>query len=275
MKTNLMKKFSLLVLSTIALSSCMDIDVNNSKTDELDQVIQESSGYEFSDAVVNNVDGLISDFNSGASKVSGMQKAVARPTVTLTTEAGVYPAEYIIDFGEWGYTDAVGRVYKGTVHKKIKDKAKSIEETWNENFTVNDHIVEFTRKVTGTAPGVLKIENWERVSFTHGINIDKISTKTGTRIRTLIGENRNKTDWRNFSYSFTGSGSGTTIHGVNYTTEITSPLIISEGYRYFVSGTIRTLTATGFRTIDFGSGVKDNLATVNKNGLISDITLTW
>jgi hypothetical protein len=294
MQTNYLKKTFIFFLGAVFLSSCLKIDEDLKKSDNFDQVLKEASTSEISNSLLHELDDLISDFNNGASKVRGMKKTIGIPdvpcvipTVTRLSPAGVYPAKYVICLDPDSAWDAYASSGKegwwklkfGDIYVTVTDKQGSFVEyksdNYSESYWGSSKKINFTRVHKSNGEGVLNISATERTEYTSGELSGKVSEKTWVKTRTLIGENRDKSDWRNFSYSFEGESYGTTINGDSYYSTITKPLIISEGYRYFVSGEVKTETEKGFKYIDYGNGVKDNLATIDYNGNVYTIQLNW
>ena len=80
--------------------------------------------------------------------------------------------------------------------------------------------------------------------------------------------------WTDDVYSITGTAQGTSSNGVNYTVNITNPLIAELSCPHLTSGTIE-IDPTGLptRTFDWGNGNCDNSATVSVNGFTFSVTL--
>jgi hypothetical protein len=77
------------------------------------------------------------------------------------------------------------------------------------------------------------------------------------------------------TYSYQGASSGVNKYNVTYKMQITKPLIAVSGYKYYTSGTAVTTTSNGVRTIDYGNGDLDSLATVTTNGVSKQVVLHW
>jgi hypothetical protein len=184
MKTNYLKKISVLLLSASVLVSCMNPDNDTTSIQNVDEVVNESMKTDVVDAISNNTDDLVENFLNPKAKVSGMKKVVAMPSVKRITEEGVYPAEYVIDFGDWGYTDAVGRVYQGIVYKTVMDKDKSEVNYYAKEFYLNKNRVVFKKTVTNDIKErkYLTIDLWEYIEYSNG----EVSEKNWNRTRTLV-----------------------------------------------------------------------------------------
>ena len=99
---------------------------------------------------------------------------------------------------------------------------------------------------------------------------------TSSRIRTWVSgyTTLGMGGWNDDQYTITGTASGTNFEGNSFTVNITSPIHIDYSCRWIAQG-IMELTPTGkaTRTLDFGNGTCDNLATVTVNGQTFTITL--
>jgi|688.fasta_scaffold03428_16 hypothetical protein len=98
-------------------------------------------------------------------------------------------------------------------------------------------------------------------------------TSTASRTREWISGSNTLTPYDDV-YSITGSASGVSRAGDNFTYTITSPLNIAIGCRWIRKGVIVvTPDSKPARTIDFGDGSCDNKATVEINGTVYDVNL--
>lgn len=272
MKLKLSTALLTVMFGVVSFSSCLDEQFANTDSIILDQAVEESMKAAVSDEVVNEVNAAISIISGGIQAQAGMQKAVsmiALPQVTKLTADNSFPTEYMIDFGDWGYTDGSGRVYRGKVQKIIYDISGSNSVLRDIELFVDDNQVIFTREYKNEEK-VLNIFASEIIKYKDG----KTSEKYWERSRTLTKEDKEES-WNN-SYSITGLTRGVTIHGLKYESTITKPLIISKGYRYYVSGIVETKAEKGSQSIDYGDGKEDNIAykTVN-DGKPVKIELKW
>ena len=81
--------------------------------------------------------------------------------------------------------------------------------------------------------------------------------------------------WSDDIYSITGSATGTSASQNNFSATITSPLIKKMNCRHIVQGTFTFDPGNGkpVRTVDFGNGTCDDIATVTINGNVYTIQL--
>ena len=81
-------------------------------------------------------------------------------------------------------------------------------------------------------------------------------------------------DWTDDVYSITGTASGTSFDGTQFSSNITNPLIFALNCRWVEKGTIEFIPSDKItRTIDFGNGDCDNDATISIAGLSFNIKL--
>ena len=161
---------------------------------------------------------------------------------------------------------------KGQVYiSQILYNANEIGKRYDfKNLSINNNPIKGYRIVTGV-PGVLRtlrIVVSDTTTLANGINVIRNSNRT----RTCIDSYKN---WTYNSYSFSGISSGVNSNNVAYQIEIIKPMISLNGYKYYVSGTIKTTTNKGTQLVDFGNGEKDSLATSTINNVTKDIILKW
>jgi hypothetical protein len=271
MKTSNLKMLAIMLGGSLIFTSCLDNQLPEVTAADFEQVNTEAFNTPESDAIVDEVETAITKFEGTLNVASQAQKVVAMvagPKVTLISEG--YPAEYIIDFGDWGYTDALGREFKGQVLMTIRDKEHSLVTYTDKEFFLNDNKVNFYREKS-SVKGVLYIKSKEVIHYKDG----RESAKYWEKERTLIDNGGDLNAWWNFSFSTTGFSEGTTINGVSYRKDIIKPLITEKGYRYFVKGVVQTKTEKGIQIIDFGDGEQDNIAFSTINDVTQKIELKW
>jgi hypothetical protein len=149
------------------------------------------------------------------------------------------------------------------------------------NYFVNDNQVMGTKTITTLTPAA-------GTNASHSIvvagTIIKASgggtiTWNSTRQRDWVSGDMTSM-WNDDVYHITGNANGTSSGGSSFTGNITSPLVREFSLtnpackKYFVQGTL-TFTPSGkaMRTVDFGTGACDNVATVTINGHTYTITL--
>ena len=144
-----------------------------------------------------------------------------------------------------------------------------------ENYFVNDYKVSGTRKITNTGPNS---QGQSVFSINANITINNPNGKTMTwnsqRTRTWIaGESTSyATDGidgiKDDMYSITGSASGKSFNGTEFTATITEPLIVSLQCRFISKGKVELIpTGKSTRYIDYGDGTCDAIAAITINGV--------
>lgn len=172
-----------------------------------------------------------------------------------------------VDFGN-GCTNNYGVVRKGIV--KIAYTANLLLTgaeitTTFEGFEVDGLKVEGTRKITNKGVDV----GSNTISL--GVNIlnGKVTWPDGTFVTVTSDQTRTITigTQGNYEASITGTASGKSRQGIDYTSSVTEPLIytkncIDSGITYPLSG-IREFQFLGIEvSVDYGDGSCDKLATV-------------
>ena len=182
-----------------------------------------------------------------------------------------------INFGPTDHLCLDGRLRRGEIIVTYTGHYRSpgtvITITFS-NYFVNDNQVRGTHTVTnmGYVSGYLTFNiqvNGTIIKANNGGTITWTSTRTR---QWILGESTPQ--WNDDVYLITGSAQGTNAHGTSFTANITNALRREISCRHFVSGTF-TLTPSGkaTRTVDFGSGTCDDIATVTINGNVYTITL--
>jgi hypothetical protein len=150
-----------------------------------------------------------------------------------------------------------------------------------QNYFVNDNQVGGTKTITcATPPAGTNMKHDIVVNGTI-IKANGAGTITWNSTRTRVWKSGDVTNLFNDDvYEITGNANGTSAAGSTFTSTITSALVRkfdvtnAQCKKYFVQGTIdHTPQGKPTRTIDFGSGACDNVATVTINGHVYTITL--
>jgi hypothetical protein len=178
-----------------------------------------------------------------------------------------------IDFGSTNCTGNDGRNRRGKIIVYYTGRYRDVGHTHNitfDNYFVNDNQLTGTKTVTNTGPNasgnlVYSITvNGQIILANNGGTISWVSQRQREWIQ---GEST--AIWSDDVYSVTGSASGTSANGSTFSTQITSPLIRNMALgcrRHFVQGIMEVTPANRpMRTVDFGNGACDNIATVTIN----------
>ncbi|MFN4082524.1 MAG: hypothetical protein ACK4K9_02730 [Bacteroidia bacterium] len=262
---NSRKLVLIISLLTIAFTSCKkneDAKDNELATSE-DMALSEN----VYDQVFKEVDGNATD--------AGLKKGY--PIITIDTLAN--PKSMTINYGDTNFLCRDGNYRRGKIlvswTGRYRDNGTIITTTFD-GFYQNDFKVEGTKTVTNIGRNnegflVFNISVQGKITNTENQSITWNSTRTRTWI---AGENTPRL-WTDDKYLIEGSTNGVNRNGFTFTSVITKPLTIDLGCQWrIVSGTVE-LTPQGkpTRTIDYGNGACDRLATVTVNGRTFNITM--
>lgn len=191
-------------------------------------------------------------------------------TVTLDTTA--FPRVLTIDFGDTNCLSNDGRYRRGKILVSFTGRYRrpgTIITTTFDNYYVNDNQVEGTKVVTNNG---FNAEG--HMSWTISVNgVITFASGKGTitwksqRIREWVeGIDTPHNRWDDV-YLITGQASGERANGLSWTRKITNPLKVKLACRFIISGTVEIKPeGKPMRTLDFGDGECDNLATVTVDG---------
>lgn len=273
MKTKRFFSASLTVLAVASLlfTGCRRDEEDSDTSAAGDNAFAEST---FSD-VMNIADeagrsGSLSNYRVGPDH-TGLLSTCA--TITFDSIASADQDTLTIDFGSSNCTCSDGRNRRGKIivyyTGQYRDSG-SVHQIGFDNYFVNDNQVLGTKTVTNmghnTAGNLVYDIN---VNGTiHLANNGGTITWTSQRQREWTAGESTQI-WSDDMYSITGTASGTSAAGENFTMNITNPLIRNMALgcrRHFVQGTVELTPGTRpMRTIDFGTGACDDIATVTIN----------
>lgn len=281
-KKNFLKNAFVLMLGTSILVSCKKDQLSDEESE-----LTTSEDHSFMESTFNDVGNIADEAASMGDLISyktssetdallGLCVKVSRDTVSES------PTKILtIDFGSVNCVCKDGRSRRGKIIVKhtgqYLDSGATKIVTFD-NYFVNDNQVTGTRTVTNNGHNISNNLNWtitEKGSIVLVSGAGKISWDSYRNRELIAGEST--LELSDNEYSITGKASGVNAKNLAYTANITSPLIrkMTLGCRkHFVKGTI-VMTPSGklARTIDFGNGECDNLATVSINGKSKEITL--
>ncbi len=201
-------------------------------------------------------------------------------TVTINPAWGdtSWPKIMEIDFGSTNCQGAYGINRRGKLTVTLTDHYRdsgSVLTVQPDNYYVNDVKVEGTKTITNNG---YNMNN--NLSFTVQVSNGLLTYTDGT---TATWQSTRTNEWIagesttlfthglagvcDDVYLITGSASGISRNGHNYSVTITSPLRKEICCRWLVSGQLEVTPANlATRFVDFGSGACDNKATVTING---------
>lgn len=199
-------------------------------------------------------------------------------TVTITVvpdSPNVFPKTVTINFGT-GFTDWFGNVYTGSISTvftgKLSTPGASATTTFN-NYSFDSIQISGTHIVTNSSHDTA-------IGFTTQVENAKVTLPTGfyvdwnaTRAWSLIAGGSTPRWPFDDVYSVTGSSSGNTSNGFNWTATIENPLEKAYICPWFEAGTVKVVTNYGTGVLDFGNGTCDNQATVTVGDSTRTITL--
>jgi hypothetical protein len=273
MKTNrfILKSVLLLSASALLFTGCR-------KDEEEDNDTSAAGDNAFAESTFNDVTNMADEagFTGSVSNYRiGSQDALlsACATVYFDSLNTADPDTLRINFGSTNCTCNDGRQRRGEVvvvySGHYRDSASTHTFSFN-NYFVNDNEVRGTKTVTNLGHNTAG-------NLVYDINVNgSIVLSNNAGIVTWTSQRRREWTqgestmiWSDDVYSVTGSASGTGANGHTYNVQITSPLIrnMSIGCRrHFVQGTFElTPDNKPMRTVDFGTGACDDVATVTIN----------
>lgn len=201
-------------------------------------------------------------------------------TVTIVPfDTITWPKTITVDFGAVNCLCNDGKYRRGQIISVVsapKKDSLSTRVVTPLGYFVNDHHIEGvqTFQNLGHINGALTLT----MSLVNG-KITKPNGDTATMSRQhtrafVAGESTPYPQIWDDVWMVSGSQSGTHFNGDTYSMTITSPLEIPRACSWIVAGT-RVMQKSNLpaRTIDFGNGVCDNIATVTVNGVSHTIYL--
>jgi hypothetical protein len=270
----------LLSLGLLLGSSCR-------KQQEIDKDTSSFDENNYATNVANDM-GSISDEAGRNKTVSGYKGAGSMelqsgPCATLKfdTLVGSNPDSITVDFGSSNCMCNDGKNRRGkiliTYTGKYRDSLAFITMT-PVNYFVDDNGISGSRTVKNLGhneAGHLVYDINENLNIAKANNGGTIVYNGQRRREWLTGEST--VLWSDDKYSITGSASGQNANGRSFTSSITKPLVRDMSLacrKHFVSGVFtHTPEHKPTRTVDFGDGACDDIATVTVNGKTYTVTL--
>lgn len=208
---------------------------------------------------------------TGASILGGCASVSLDTTVT--------PHTLTIDFGTTNCLCQDGNYRRGQIlvsfSGRYRDSASSHTITFN-NYFKNDNQVTGSKTVTNmghNASGQPYFDISVNGSIILANNAGTISA-SHTRTRTWTA-GYNTPQWNDDVFEVTGSGSITRANNKTFNMNITSPLVMALNCKWIEQGTIQVVNTSNnkTRTLDYGNGTCDALATYTVNGTVYNISL--
>jgi hypothetical protein len=263
-----------------AMYSCTKSNDNSNNNDNETQTASDNAFAQStsSDAIAmssqsedNGITGTITDSTAGF---------MFNNNVTINLNFTTSPKVLTIDFGSTNTLCFDGKYRRGKVMISFtglyRDSGSNHTITFD-NYYVNDY------KVDGN---IAVVNNGHNEAGNLNFSVKSALTITDTSNHTLTyndehvrewvsgEETTGVSGWHDDVYSITGSSSGTSFNGTQFTSNITSALVVALNCKWIEQGTIEFKPAGKLtRTIDFGNGDCDNKATVTISGVSFDISL--
>lgn len=290
----MMKRQWLLLCTANAL--CMFLAISACKKDknseQLEFDTQTSQDNSLAESVFNDVNNIsnqaIENGSSGLSTyrlTDGTSLLSLCTTVTVTPDSAGAGGSIDVDFGSVNCLCRDNRYRRGIIHivysGAYRDSGTTITHTFQDYYVGRDTAVMY--KVTGTKT----VRNLGQNADNHtvfSVDVDGHLTNrngvtmnwTSLRQREWVaGEpTTGPTNWLDDQYYITGSASGTNFEGTAFTANITKRLWVDLSCAWIKEGTFE-LTPSGkpTRTLDYGSGLCDDKATVTVNNTTFTVTL--
>ena len=245
--------------------------VSNAPADKANRVVTQNSSIEsaFADAY-RQVD--------MASKQNGLRSSNSCCVVSFTpNDVTTYPKDAVIDYGT-SCTGSDGVVRSGKILAHLTNAytdSASITTVTFDNYYVN------SRHITGTEIIVNAGKNFANhhifnVQIQNGnlYSADGVTAYNSIQQREWIEGDNTLLDPLDDIYMITGTGSGTTTNGENYTLVITTPLRVAVDCAWVESGILEyTVPSLPLVTLNYGSGACDNQATALCGGYTTNIVM--
>lgn len=272
--------FLLCCALTFIIYSCTKDNSPGSNTDNNTQSASDNSFAESTNSDVFNISAQSEDNGIAGNYADSSFSFILSPCATVSIDNISTPHKLIVDFGASNCLCYDGKYRRGKVLVSYtglyRDSASTHTITFD-NYYVNDYKVEGTHTIVNNGHNAAG-------NLTFSVNINSTITDTAgnkltyTSVRTrewVAGESTSGLfKWTDDVYSITGTASGTSFDGTQFTSTITSPLIVALNCRWIEKGIVE-FTPSGKlkRTIDFGNGDCDNKITVSIAGLSFNILL--
>ncbi len=277
--------FAIAAIAFATIFSSCKKDKKN-EPEEKDTDTSAASDQAFASSSVNDMTSISDEacrtYSVSSFKVEGSEGLLAGGCATVTVDSLAAPAKTItVNFGTTNCLSNDGRYRRGalvfTFSGKYKDSATVITVK-PVNYFVDDNQITGTKSITNKGHN-----SANHLVYEISANIQIIKPNGGGTITWNSTRQREWTagestlTWNDDMYSITGSASGTSATGTTFTSQITTALVRNMAIgcrRHFVSGVIdHTPAGKPTRTLNYGNGACDDLATVTINGITYNIVL--
>lgn len=274
-KINLFIALVMLVGSTIVFTSC--------KKDSESTAVDTSSASDetLADRIYENVSNISDEayaLKSSNLKSTETNRLFLGDCAVITLDTLAFPLTMTIDFGEENCLCDDGHYRRGQIQVSFTGRYRAegtvITHGFN-NYFVDDNRVEGTKVVTnmGLNTDSHFVYQIEVVGVIFLANTDDSFSWNSSRTREWVEGADTYTLWDDV-YLISGNSEGVRADGETWQRITLEPLRKELGCRHIVSGIIEITPAERpIRTLDYGSGDCDNVATVTVNGVIYTIML--
>ena len=280
MKNNFLNVASLVLATALIFSACKRDRTDNLSNEDNDYATDHARLEQTFDDVQRIADeaattGTLSNFKTTT------DPSILGNCVTVTRDTISVPHTVTIDFGNSNCLCNDGRYRRGQIMVSYtghyRDSGHVHTITFN-NYFVNDNQVTGTKTITNMGHNA-NGKTYFSISINGAIILaNNAGTRswTSTRTRTwMAGEN---TPMRiDDVYEITGTATVTRANNMSFNVNITSPLIAALSCHWIKQGTVQmTPVSTSSqltRTLDYGNGVCDALATLTIGNKTYNITL--
>lgn len=273
------KFLTISILATgLLLTSCKRYETRSEREDNNESAsdgVSAENTYNDVDNVADNAEKMgTAGFRLSAEALAARDLTGGCATITKDTVA----KRITIDFGTSNCVGNDGKSRRGKIFIDYTGPYRQTGSVRNfsfDNYYVNDNKVEGSKTVTTVAGFDMTTPQWSIVvngQLQLANNGGQVNW-TANRTRKMVS-GKDTPEWTDDVYTIEGSASGLSARGVNFTTQITTPLRKEVSCRWFVSGVLEHQPESKpVRKVDFGTGTCDDQATLTVRGRESTITL--
>lgn len=281
LKNRIMKRLNLTTAILLILS--FGLVFQSCKKENIEK--HESTSFSDDDALAESIFGDVSsiadeayDLGSRGFKSGSGNNTFISECVVITLDLTVSPFTLTVDFGEENCLCNDGRYRRGKFvvsFNGIYRQPGTVITTSFENYHVNNHKVEGTTTLSNM--GFNADSNMYYTIEIVGViylagDAGTISWNSSREREWVEG----RTTWvaQDDVYLITGTADGIRLNGMTWEKEITNAFRVELDCRWIVSGTMEIRPeGLSIRTLDFGDGECDNIATVLIDGVLYTIQL--
>lgn len=283
MKTKNVIKLAVILIAVIGISIAGCKKDKNEDKDQRAAIDNATAENAFND-VFGQVDKAAKETSqSGAQKIMQLDSGGCA-TITITPfDTVTWPKTLTIDFGASNCLCIDGKYRRGKIIANLSGKYRepaTVITVTPVQYYVNNNYIQGTKTITNMGPIGTYGGNHNLV-YNIVVSNASVTTANGTiswnstRTREWIeGESTHWPYWHDDVYLISGSATGIDINGNGFTVNITSPLRVALDCKWIESGTLDIIPdGRPTRTVDFGSGICDDQATVTINGVTYNFTM--